>query len=492
MNFNSLQYILFLALNVLLYYILPPKCRNYLLLLSSYCFYMCWNPKYALLMLLSTVITYACGLLVSGRALGKRRLWLALSFVSNLSILFFFKYYNFASSLFTRLSGMLGLGISSPLFDVLLPVGISFYTFQALGYTMDVYRGDVPAERNFADYALFVSFFPQLVAGPIERSGNILHQLKEVHNFSFENIRAGVLPVLWGLFKKMVLADNLAVAVNTVYNSPGEHTGPQLILATGAFAIQIFCDFSAYSDIARGSAKMLGFELMENFRCPYLATSIQDFWRRWHISLSSWFKDYLYFPLGGSRCGRWRRILNLLIVFGVSGLWHGAALTFIAWGLLNGLYQAVSILLRPLRDRVFKLLHVPQKAWWLTALRVVITFSLTCLAWVLFRANSLTDAMAVYSSIFGWIARLPELGLSGLLSAGGGLGLGLRALCMLGVFSVGMLFADWFICEKSLWERLNRGVALRYCVYFFLICAIIIFGSYGSGYDPQDFVYFQF
>ncbi len=226
MNFNSLQYILFLALNVLLYYILPPKARNWLLLLSSYYFYMCWNPKYALLMLLSTVITYACGLLVSRSVWGRRRLWLALSFISNLSILFFFKYYNFVSSLFNRLSGMLGLGLSSPLLDVLLPVGISFYTFQALGYTMDVYRGDVPAERNFADYALFVSFFPQLVAGPIERSGNILHQLKETHSFSIDNLRDGALPVLWGLFKKMVLADNLAVVVNTIYNSPSEHTGP--------------------------------------------------------------------------------------------------------------------------------------------------------------------------------------------------------------------------------------------------------------------------
>jgi D-alanyl-lipoteichoic acid acyltransferase DltB (MBOAT superfamily) len=489
MNFNSLQYILFLALNVLLYYILPPKARNWLLLLSSYYFYMCWNPKYALLMLLSTVITYACGLLVSRSVWGRRRLWLALSFISNLSILFFFKYYNFVSSLFNRLSGMLGLGLSSPLLDVLLPVGISFYTFQALGYTMDVYRGDVPAERNFADYALFVSFFPQLVAGPIERSGNILHQLKETHSFSIDNLRDGALPVLWGLFKKMVLADNLAVVVNTIYNSPSEHTGPQLILATGAFAIQIFCDFSSYSDIARGSARMLGFDLMENFRCPYFATSIQDFWRRWHISLSSWFKDYLYFPLGGSRRGKARRILNLLIVFTVSGLWHGAALTFVAWGLLNGLYQAVSILLRPLRDRLFKLLHVPERAWWLTALRVLFTFSLTCLAWVLFRANSLTDAMAVYSAVFRWMANIPRLGLG--LSLGD-VGISKKALLMLGVFSVGMLGADWFICNKDLWRRLNGGVVLRYAVYFLLMVFILIFGSYGSGYDPQDFVYFQF
>lgn len=487
MNFNSLEYILFLAVNILLYYVLPPKCRNLLLLASSYYFYMCWNPKYALLMLLSTAITYACGLLVARALWGKRRLWLALSFIANLGILFFFKYYNFASSLFTRVSGALGLGLSAPLLDVLLPVGISFYTFQALGYTVDVYRGDVKPEKNFVDYALFVSFFPQLVAGPIERSGNILHQLKEVHHFSIDNLRDGALPVLWGLFKKIVLADNLAVIVNAAYNSPGECTGPRLILATGAFAIQIFCDFSAYSDIARGSAKMLGFDLMENFHCPYLATSIQDFWRRWHISLSSWFKDYLYFPLGGSRCGKARRILNLLIVFAVSGLWHGAALTFVAWGLLNGLYQAVSILLRPLRDRLYKLLHMPEKAWWLTALRICVTFSLTCLAWVLFRANSLTDAMTVYSTVLRWVTNIPQLGLSL-----GDTGVSLKELCILGVFSVGMLCADRLICENGLFKRLNQGIALRYTVYFFLIASILIFGSYGSGYDPQDFVYFQF
>ena len=489
MNFNSLRYILFLALNVLLYYRLPPKARNWLLLLSSYCFYMCWNLKYVLLMLLSTAITYACGLLVSVSAWGRKRLWLVLCLMANLSILFFFKYYNFASGLMARFSGMLGLGLSPPLLDVLLPVGISFYTFQALGYTMDVYRGDVPAERNFARYALFVSFFPQLVAGPIERSGNILRQLKEVHCFSIDNLREGVLPVLWGLFKKMVLADNLAVIVNTIYSSPSGHTGPQLILATGAFAIQIFCDFSAYSDIARGSAKMLGFDLMENFRCPYFATSIQDFWRRWHISLSSWFKDYLYLPLGGSRRGKVKRISNLLIVFTVSGLWHGAALTFVAWGILNGLYQAASILLRPLRNRLYKLLHIPDNAWWLTLLRVLATFSLTCLAWVLFRANSLTNAMTVYSIILQWIANIPRMGLE---FSFGDTGVSEAAQHMLGLFSALMLGAEWLVCNKGLWRRLNGTVALRYAVYFLLITSILIFGSYGSGYDPQDFVYFQF
>ncbi len=485
MNFNSLSYLLFLAANVLLYYLLPGRLRNFQLLLASYFFYMCWNPAYALLMLASTAVTYVCGLLVDRSVWGKRKLWLAMSFGINLGILFFFKYFNFVSGLITRSFSALGLSFSAPLLDVLLPVGISFYTFQALGYTVDVYRKEISAERNFADYALFVSFFPQLVAGPIERSGHMLRQLKEFHPFRPENLRDGVLPVLWGLFKKMVLADNLAVAVNTVYNQPGSHTGGEFVLATAAFAFQIYCDFSAYSDIARGSAKMMGFDLMENFRCPYLATSIQDFWRRWHISLSTWFRDYLYFPLGGSRCSKGRHLLNIMIVFAVSGLWHGAALTFLVWGLLNGLYQVVSQLLDPLRKRVFSLLRIREGSRWLHAFRVVFTFCLVCLAWVLFRANSLSDAAMIFRSIF----TLPFAGIQVDLH---GFGLSLRSLLMLALFSLGLLVIDWFIIEKDLAERINRTVALRYVVYFLLIALILVFGSYGSGYDPQDFVYFQF
>lgn len=485
MNFNSLSYLLFLALNILVYYLLPPKARNGWLLLSSYFFYMCWNPKYALLMLFSTAVTYACGLLVESSLWGRRKLWLVLSLVTNLAILFFFKYFNFASSLLTRVFGALGLGLEAPLLDVLLPVGISFYTFQALGYTIDVYRKDIGAEKNFIDYALFVSFFPQLVAGPIERSGNMLHQIKETHRFRAENLRDGALPVLWGLMKKMVLADNLAVIVNTVYNAPAQHTGGEFLLATAAFAIQIYCDFSAYSDIARGSAKMLGFELMENFRCPYLAVSIQDFWRRWHISLSSWFKDYLYFPLGGSRCSKARNLLNIMIVFTVSGLWHGAALTFVAWGLLNGLYQVISKLLDPLRRRWFALTGIREDSRWLKAFRVVFTFCLVCLSWVLFRANSLSDAALIFQSVF-------SIPLTGLHGSFGAFGLSIKALRMVGIFSVGLLAADWFIANKNLAEKLNRRVAVRYVVYFLLIAAILVFGSYGEGYDPQDFVYFQF
>lgn len=485
MNFNSLAYLAFLAANILVYYLLPDKLRNWQLLFSSYFFYMCWNPKYALLMLFSTAVTYACGLLVSRALWGKRRLWLVLSLAVNLAILFFFKYFNFASSLLTRLFTGLGLGLDLPTLNVLLPVGISFYTFQALGYTVDVYRGDIQAEKNFIDYALFVSFFPQLVAGPIERSGNMLHQIKAYHPFRFENLRDGFLPLLWGMFKKVVLADNLAVLVNTVYNAAGEHGGGEFLLATVAFAFQIYCDFSAYSDIARGSAKMLGFDLMENFHSPYMAVSIRDFWRRWHISLSSWFKDYLYFPLGGSRCSKARHLLNILIVFAVSGLWHGAALTFVAWGLLNGLYQVVSILLDPLRKKWYSLLHLSEKNRLVRVWKVLCTFCLSCLAWVLFRANSLSDAALIYRSVF----TAPLAGLDNLTET---LGQTLPALLMLLIFTVLLYAVDWLITEKKLPDKLNRGYVLRFGVYFLLLAAILLFGSYGAGYDPQDFVYFQF
>lgn len=481
MNFNSIGYLVFLVLNIAVYYLLPQKLRNIQLLATSYYFYMCWSPKYALLMLFSTAVTYACGLLVDRSVWGKRRLWLVLSLVVNFAILFFFKYFNFASSLLSRTFGLLGLGLSVPTLNVLLPVGISFYTFQALGYTVDVYRKDVPAERNFIDYALFVSFFPQLVAGPIERSGNILHQLKEYHPFKLENLRDGLLPVLWGLMKKMVLADNLAVIVNSVYNAPTNCGGADFWIATVAFAVQIYCDFSAYSDIARGSAKMLGFDLMENFHCPYLATSIQDFWRRWHISLSTWFKDYLYFPLGGSRCSKARHLLNVMIVFTVSGLWHGAALTFVAWGLLNGLYQVVSKLVQPLREKLLRLLHIAADNPVLHIFRVVCTFFFTCLAWVLFRANSLTDAVTAFTAMFGRAFVLS-----------GNFGVSSKTLLLMAVLSIGLLAADWFIAERKLPEKINRRFVMRYAVYFVLIVVILIFGSYGDGYDPQDFVYFQF
>jgi len=491
LNFNSLQYYLFLPVTILLYYSIPVKFRTPLLLLLSYFFYMCWQPKYALLILTSTVITYACGLLLSSRPENKK-VWLALSLTLNLAILFFFKYFNFAASLIEDIVGALNLTVIAPSLDVLLPVGISFYTFQALGYTIDVYRGKIAPERNFACYALFVSFFPQLVAGPIERSTNLLHQFKEVHSFSFDNIRDGALPLLWGLFKKIVIADQLAVIVNTVYAAPDTFLPSQLVIATVAFAFQIYCDFSAYSDIARGSAAMLGFRLMRNFNAPYFATSIRDFWRRWHISLTTWFRDYLYYSLGGNRCSKTRNYLNILIIFAVSGLWHGAALSFLFWGLLNGLYQVFSLITKPLRIAVQNALGLRDSNLALTFFRYVLTFALICVTWVFFRADSLSDAVYILGVVFGLIPpgteqafRLITMGLD-------------MANCKMLFIAVAVLLVVDYLgirCEQNdtrLELIINRTLIPRYLIYFILITATLIFGSYGAGYNPQDFIYFQF
>ena len=474
MNFNSLQYLLFLPIVTLLYYLLPKQLKNPMLLCASYLFYMCWEPKYALLMLLSTVISWGCGLCIAAKPTQKK-LWLASSLCINLGILFLFKYFNFFSQTFFSLLGQDGISL-----QLLLPVGISCDTLQAIGYTIGVDRGTLPAEKNFLQFALFISFFPQLVAGPIERAEHILPQLRKVHPFRYENLQAGLLPILWGLFKKMVIADNLAVLVNTAYQDIAAANGLQLAFATLCFAFQILCDFSAYTDIARGSARLLGIRLMENFRAPYLADSIKDFWRRWHISLSGWFRDYLYIPLGGSRRGSFRHCLNLFLVFLISGLWHGAAISFVCWGALHGLYQICGILLKPLRERLYQI--IPKNSRILRIFKTAVTFTLVVLTWVFFRANNLSDAFAVLSKIFtvpGTVQSILSLGLP------------LPTLCVTALSVLLLAYVDAKGAD-TLCDRLTQTCLVRYGLYFLLILAILVFGYYGAGYNPQDFIYFQF
>jgi len=473
MNFNSLQYLIFLPIVVILYFVLPRKLKNPMLLVASYFFYACWQPAYACLMLFSTAATYVCGLLINKKP-ARKRTWLTLCLVINLAILFFFKYFNFVF-------GALGsiLSVDMPTLNVLLPVGISFYTFQALGYTMDVYRGTIEAEKNFIDYALFVSFFPQLVAGPIERTNNIIPQLKTPHKPTLKNFQGGLTLIIWGMMKKVLIADNMAVMVNTAYNNAPAHTGAQLIFATVCFAVQIYCDFSAYSDIARGSARILGIELMQNFDCPYGAQSIKDFWRRWHISLSTWFKDYLYFPLGGSRKGKARTLINLVIVFMVSGLWHGAAFTFVLWGLLHGVYQVLGILLMPLKKKIYSV--IPEKNIALQLIRTVFTFVLVCVGWVFFRANSVGDAVLIFKKIL-------TPGVFDPFS----LGLSTPMLNAVIVAAIVLFVVDLFNRKQQITRFVNSHTAVRYAVYFVILLSIFVFGYYGSGFDPQDFVYFQF
>ena len=408
MLFNSIDFLIFLPIVLVIYYIIPMKYKHIWLLISSYYFYMCWNAKYVLLIFVSTVITYLSGILIDKvektwpdvNDIGKyKKLILALSFVSNLGILFYFKYINFTLDIVTRVLSKMNISMNVPVFDVILPVGISFYTFQALSYSVDVYRGEVAPEHDFFRYALFVSFFPQLVAGPIERSKNLLTQLREPRKFDFGYAFDGILLMLWGFFLKIVLADRIAIFVDTVYGDCEHYQGIYLIVATVLFAVQIYCDFSGYSSIAMGTAKLLGIELMDNFNAPYLSTSVADFWRRWHISLTSWFKDYLYIPLGGSRRGTFRKYINKMIVFILSGLWHGAQLTFVVWGAINGLYQVIGEVLMPIRKKVSDIIGINRNSEGVYALSVLATFALVDFTWIFFRADSLGRAIYIIKSI---------------------------------------------------------------------------------------------
>ena len=343
MLFNSYEFLIFFPIVTLIYFLIPHKVRYIWLLITSYYFYMCWNVKYALILLLSTFITYISGLLIEEAneikskkiSIKWKNIFMFFCFIINLLILFLFKYFDFAVENINIILSNLGMKVLKPSFDVVLPVGISFYIFQALSYTVDVYRKDVQAEKNFFKYALFVSFFPQLVAGPIERSKNLLKQIHERHYFNAQRVKDGLLLMIWGGFQKIVVADRAAIVVDTIFNNFPKYGGMYIIVGALLFAIQIYCDFAGYSTIAIGVAKVMGFELMENFNAPYFSQSVSEFWRRWHISLSSWFRDYLYIPLGGNRKGKLRKYINLMIVFLVSGLWHGAEWSFVVWGALN-------------------------------------------------------------------------------------------------------------------------------------------------------------
>ena len=480
MLFNSLHFLVFFPVVVLFYLIIPRKMRSIWLLAASYYFYMSWNPQYALLMGASTVTTFLTGIMLERSNTDlKKKLCVTVSFVINLSILFFFKYFDFALENVNRVLEVLNITIIEKPFDVLLPVGISFYTFQALGYTVDVYRGDISAEKNIIKYSLFVSFFPQLVAGPIERSENLLIQIRNIETkklWNQERIRDGLMLMLWGFFQKLMIADRAAIAVNAVYNQYQAFGGGEIFLATILFAFQIYCDFDAYTNVARGAAKICGFDLMANFRQPYFATSIADFWRRWHISLSSWFRDYLYIPLGGSRVSPVRNWINLMITFLVSGAWHGASWHFIAWGGLHGAYQIVGKWKNALLKE--KKLQIPK------IIQRGITFFLVTFAWMIFRANSLGDVkgmikIMILQPVF---KDIPAMNMS------------VVEWCLLGISLAILLLMD-LLREKGVSVKrliLERPSVIRAVIYALGIGCIIIFGVYGVDYDASQFLYFQF
>ncbi len=496
MLFNSLQFLIFLPVVLLIYFILPQKIRYIWLLISSYYFYMCWNAKYLILIVISTVITYACGLIIDN--LNKReparketykKLCVAAGVILNLSILFFFKYYNFAAGIVAHVFRAVNINLNIREFDVLLPVGISFYTFQALGYTIDVYRGETEAEKNIFKYALFVSFFPQLVAGPIERSKNLLKQLFEPHSFSFDDFIEGLYLMLWGYFLKLVIADRIAVYVDAVFDDIVTYRGYYLTVAVILFAIQIYCDFAGYSVIARGVARVFGIELMENFDAPYLSGSVAEFWRRWHISLTSWFRDYLYIPLGGNRRGELRKNLNILIVFLVSGLWHGASFNFIAWGGINGVYQIIGSYLRKPRIALKNALGIDDDSLGSGIIKTVITFLLVDFSWIFFRAGGFGMALEVIRSIL--TVHNPWILFDGSLF---NFSLDEGEFFVLFIAILVLLFAD--VMKKR--SVVIRNVIMRQdwlsqsLIVSFSILLILVFGIWGEGYDAQNFIYFQF
>lgn len=437
-----------------------------MLLVASYYFYMNWKPAYALLLLTSTAVTYLSALGIGHFAeKRKKKMCLVSSLVLNLAILFLFKYYNFLSSNIEAAFQSFGLGINMPDFGLLLPVGISFYTFQALGYSIDVYRGTTKVERDFFTYALFVSFFPQLVAGPIERSNNLLPQFKQEHRFDYEAVMSGVRLMLWGYFMKLVLADRCGLYVDAIFNNVDKHNGGSYLVASLLFPFQIYGDFAGYSLIAIGVARVLGFRLMENFRRPYFACTVGEFWHRWHISLSTWFKDYVYIPLGGNRVGRMRNYFNLFVTFVVSGIWHGANWTFLCWGSLHGVLLCIEKALGFSKRRfsgMRKFFH-----W-------AVTFVIICFAWIMFRANNLSDAMTVVAGIFT-NPGAPYLDYASFIAI-------MLAMTVLLIKE----FADEYQWKTHIAE--SNSWIVRHVYLVMMIAYIILFGVLGG----DQFIYFQF
>ena len=474
MLFNSFGFLVFFPLVVIIYFsIRSNKWRNLFLLAASYYFYMCWKPVYVLLLLTSTAVTYLAALGIE--KYGKRKkTFLVSSLVVNLAILFFFKYFNWAAESVAGLFGAFGLRMSVPEFNVLLPVGISFYIFQALGYSIDVYRGTTKAEKNFFVYALFVSFFPQLVAGPIERSTNLLRQFYEKHRFDGERAIRGIQLMLWGFFLKLVVADNLAYYVNLVYNDIDGRPGGEIFVASILFCFQLYGDFAGYSYIAIGSAKVMGFKLMDNFVRPYFfSTSVQEFWKRNHISLTTWFMDYIYYPMVGSSINLFWWCFCIFFTFFLSGFWHGANWTYVVSFSIFGLFLVVCIL-KDKRQRKFEKKHkLKKKEWWLWLNRIV-TFFLVMLALVFFRANTLGDGVYALQEMFTNLTH-------GLLST--------LMQQKFKFFVVALLFIIEYFIEYKKTSYVERHFLPSHIIMGIALLLMIIFMG---EFEGNQFIYFQF
>jgi alginate O-acetyltransferase complex protein AlgI len=482
MSFTSLTFLLFLAAALMGYYLLPKQSQKLFLLAVNYIFYMWWKPSFGVLLLLGTVFSYFAALAIQKQVWHRKKLWLVLDVVYTLGLLLVFKYLDF---LFRSIAWLAGREMSFSL-NLILPVGISFFSFGIVGYVFDVYRGKLPAEKNFVEYAAFVSFFPSILAGPIGCARDFLPQIKKPHFYDSERVKRGLMRFVWGAAKKMIVADTLGIIVNKAYSSPEGYSGGLWLAVVIFYSFQIYFDFSAYSDMALGVADMLGFKLTENFRAPYLSRSVKSFWKKWHISLTSWFREYLYFPLGGSRGSRLRTYINILIVFAVSGLWHGAAFTFIIWGLLNGLYQVMGQITQPLRDRLYKRMGISERNIMRVLLQGLFTFGLITASWVFFRAESLPQAVFIIKRILLIFVRgVGDQGIESLIST--------SQLAVCGVWALLCIVEDCFIASgKRPWPGFVKTNYAFYCVMAILAASIFLFGVYGQGFNAQDFVYFKF
>ena len=480
MLFNSIHYVLFLPIVVVAYFSIPAKYRWPLLLAASYYFYICWKLEYIVLIVASTVIDYYAGIKIdSTEVRSVKKKYLIFSLLANLGILFSFKYFNFFNESIRDTLNAFNLFYNVPMFNVLLPVGVSFYTFQSLSYTIDVYRGQRAAEKHLGIFALYVAFFPQLVAGPIERSTRLIPQLRKTHEFNYEDCVEGLKQILWGYFKKLVVADRAAIYVNAVFNNPDRHTGATVLMAAFMFGFQLYSDFSGYSDIAIGSARIMGYRLMTNFKRPYFSASLREFWTRWHVSLSTWFKDYLYIPLGGNRVSRMRWYYNIFVTFAISGVWHGANWTFIFWGALHGFFLIL--------EDVFKLvkikLKIPalfsEKNPLVKGFKILLTFSVVNFAAIFFRAASIEDAFYMISKLLTlsgpmWIPRDDNIATLAF------------ALMGIGILLLSEAKQEYFDKRFSFFHHPN--IIVRNLSYALLIVIIVLAGVFDGG----QFIYFEF
>ncbi len=491
MLFNSLHFLIFFPVVAFAYFVLPYRVRWVWLLAASYYFYMCWRVEYVLLLLATTAVDYWAGLKMGEeQAPQTRKRYLFLSVVSNLSLLFFFKYFDFVNGTLKDMFNFWGTPYNIPMLHLLLPIGISFHTFQGLSYSIDVYRGVKPPEKHFGFFALYIAFFPQMVAGPIERPGNLIPQFRKDFDFDYQRITDGLKLMTWGFAKKLIIADSFAPIVDAAFKAPRDQTPFELLVAAYCFTFQIYCDFSGYTDIARGSAQVLGFRLVPNFDRPYFASSIPEFWKRWHISLSTWFRDYVYLPLGGNRVSSVRWSVNILLTFLISGLWHGANWTYVVWGGLHGFFYLISIMTAKGKARISQFLHLDTVPFFKRVITVGVTFHLVVIAWIFFRANSLRDALYICKTLFHYVMHV----LVNIIHLHTGRSvLGYRSLTPVeevAWISVGiMVLIEFWQRSGNLREKIRSlPVYIRWPGYIALVLSILLCGSL----QVRQFIYFQF